>query len=303
MGWTWEQWRWLGRIHGGVDVSEGTKVSLSTIQASHLLIRYLLFDRSDIKTESLPRSCWPTDDSVCGIFRLIHATEKDSIQQPWLTHSHGEDAEHGSTKENTARQCQWGCAVLQLQQFGKRSRQMRLARILVLPLFRYFPKRISATANSSNASLKLISSKTVGLGVYVKRLPSQCCHPCGLFWLWLKLKIVGIMINIRHQRKLATHYISVNRICQGGKPWSSNGVRLYVGLMGWIIMKSGEENPSSLAKLVSRTSGKRGRTYSQAKYSLRLPSIQNCRLLWLFSRLSLACAWCQDTETEPDSLF
>jgi len=57
-------------------VSEGTKVSLSAIQASHLLIRYLLFDRSDIKTESLPRSCWPADDSAYGIFRLIHVMKK-----------------------------------------------------------------------------------------------------------------------------------------------------------------------------------------------------------------------------------
>jgi len=55
--------------------------------------------------------------------------------------------------------------------------------------------------------------------------------------LWPVLTLVeaedsGTMIDIRHQRKLVTHYISVNRICQGGKPWSSNGVRLYVGLMG-----------------------------------------------------------------------
>lgn len=160
----------------------------------------------------------------------------------------------------------------------------------------YLPKRISAKANSSNASLKLISSKTIGLGVM--QLPSQCCHR------WLKLRIARALNDARHQTTLATHYISVSRICQGGKPWNSNGAWLCgKRLMGWIIMKSGEENPSTLAKPVSRTNGTRGRAYPQAKYSLCSPPRKNRWLLELFVHLSLSCVWYQDTETGLGLLF
>lgn len=110
----------------------------------------------------------------------------------------------------------------------------------------YFPKRISASANSSNAFLKLASSKTVGFGVYVNRLRNQCRHDRTWSWYLLRLGVVLRLIIKDMDRSVWTYCISVRRICHGGNPCSSSGVRLYcMGLMGWMTIKSGDDNPAS----------------------------------------------------------
>lgn len=67
------------------------------------------------------------------------------------------------------------------------------------------------------------------------------------------LDIIRVLIVIKCNERLLAHWISVRRMCQGGKPWSSSGVRLYCkGLMGCIIIKSGDDNSLSFIIVSAR---------------------------------------------------